>query len=174
MKRLLPIMLLAIANVAQGAPASGCYSNVTSTAPDSRFTDNGDGTVTDSATRLMWKQCVEGLSTTTTPCDTGTISSYLWQAALQQVDTINGSGGFAGYTDWRVPSQRELQSLVERACYGPAINETYFPAVVAGWTLSSSPVAGTPGSAWYVNFVDGNDGIGSMTNDGYLRLVRYR
>lgn len=32
----------------------------TATAPDSRYTDNGDGTVTDLATGLIWKQCAEG------------------------------------------------------------------------------------------------------------------
>jgi len=181
MKRLflLPLLLAAF-DSALGAPASACYPNlITPTAPDNRYTDNGDGTVTDTVTRVMWKQCAEGLSTTTTPCDTGTHQTFTWQAALQQAASVNTGGGYAGYTDWRVPSVRELQSLIERACVTPSINSTLFPNTLSttgnGITWSSSPVAGASGMAWYVNFVDGGGNpTGGITNPQFLRLVRDR
>jgi len=107
--------------------SGGCKSTVTQTAPDSRYTDNNDGTVTDLITGLMWKQCSEGQSTASTSCDTGLAATYTWQLALQQAETINSGGGFASYTDWRLPNRNELLSLVEFKCHSPAINTTFFP-----------------------------------------------
>ncbi|OOZ38542.1 hypothetical protein BOW53_15155 [Solemya pervernicosa gill symbiont] len=103
-----------------------CPPNLTLTTPDSRFTDNGDGTVSDELTGLMWKQCSEGLSTTTTACDTGGSATYGWQSALGQAWTVNGVG-FAGNNDWRLPNLKELASIVEQGCHEPSINETLFP-----------------------------------------------
>jgi hypothetical protein len=60
------------------------------------FTDNGDGTITDSSTGLMW-----------TKDDNG--EAILWQDALNYAET----SGFAGYTDWRLPNAKELQSIVD-------------------------------------------------------------
>ncbi len=138
------------------AVQAACNPNVTPTAPDSRYTDNGDGTVTDKATGLMWKQCSEGQSTTNSACDTGALATYTWQGALQQAEALNSGGGFAGYTDWRLPNRNELASLVERQCWSPAINTNLFPGT--GWFSaywSSSPSASSSGSAWFVNFYDG-------------------
>ncbi|MCI5228088.1 MAG: DUF1566 domain-containing protein, partial [Candidatus Electrothrix sp. AX2] len=92
--------------------------------PDSQLVDNGDGTVTDSKTGLMWKQCLEGLSGS--DCATGSAESFTWQEALQQPGVINHAGGFAGYTDWRLPNINELISIVEEQCYNPAINLNRF------------------------------------------------
>ncbi|MCI5158155.1 MAG: DUF1566 domain-containing protein, partial [Candidatus Electrothrix sp. AUS1_2] len=41
---------------------AACESNTPASTPNSQLIDNGDGTITDSKTGLMWKQCVEGLS----------------------------------------------------------------------------------------------------------------
>ncbi len=143
--------------VPAAAHAADCKTaTITSTAPDSRYTDNADGTVTDLITGLMWKQCSEGRSTTTTPCDTGTTTTYTWQAALQQAESVN-SGGFAGYTDWRVPNRNELLSLVEFQCYQPSINRTFFPNVLSPWrSWSSSPNANNANTAWVAIFAAGN------------------
>lgn len=114
------------------ALAQICNGNMQATAPDNRYTDNEDGTVTDQRTQLMWKQCSEGRSTTVSACDTGTATSYIWQDALQQAQTINRDG-FAGYQDWRVPNINELASLVEFKCYQPSINESLLPVLGAGY-----------------------------------------
>jgi hypothetical protein len=58
--------------------------------------DNGDGTVTDLATGLMWMRN-----------DSGT--GYTWQDALDHAEGLT----FAGHDDWRLPSAKELQSIVD-------------------------------------------------------------
>ncbi|MEW6702976.1 MAG: DUF1566 domain-containing protein, partial [Bacteroidota bacterium] len=61
-----------------------------------KFVDNGDGTITDNATGLMWMKD-----------DSGTAMS--WE------NTLNYAEGFeyAGYSDWRLPNAKELQGIVD-------------------------------------------------------------
>ncbi len=59
------------------------------------YTDNGDGTVTDEITGLMWQQ------------DPG--DKVTWSDAVDDADSFD----LAGYDDWRLPSAKELQSLVD-------------------------------------------------------------
>lgn len=151
-----------------------CNAAVTATAPDSRYTDNGNGTVTDNQTGLMWRQCSEGQSSTSTACDTGTaIDSFTWQQALQQAESLNNSGGFAGYTDWRLPNRNELASLVERQCYRPAINENLFPSTsfLEYWSSSPSIYVGTT-DVWYVDFDGGLVFTDFKTTGHSVRFVR--
>ncbi len=63
------------------------------------FTDNGDGTVTDSATGLMWSQSDNG-------------AGVNWEDALSWVQQMNDVN-YLGYNDWRLPNAKELQSLVD-------------------------------------------------------------
>jgi hypothetical protein len=63
------------------------------------FTDNDDGTITDSATGLMWAQD-----------DSGT--GMNWEEALAYVEQQNAEN-YLGYSDWRLPNAKELQSLVD-------------------------------------------------------------
>ncbi len=60
------------------------------------FTDNGDGTITDKATHLMWMQTDNG-------------AGLRWEDALRYADTTT----YAGHSDWRLPSVKELQSIVD-------------------------------------------------------------
>ncbi|OQX11938.1 MAG: hypothetical protein BWK73_16215 [Thiothrix lacustris] len=145
--------------------------SIPATTPDSQLRDNGDGTVTDTKTGLMWKQCAEGRSDV--GCATGTPQTSTWQAALAQVQTVNASGGFAGYTDWRLPNIKELRSIVERQCYYPAINLTRFPntSITAFWS-SSPDVYSDSDLARLVSFYDGNDNWAGRSNDFQIRLVR--
>lgn len=63
------------------------------------FLDNGDGTITDNATNLMWDQN-----------DSGT--GLNWKEALAWVETQNAAD-YLGYNDWRLPNAKELQSIVD-------------------------------------------------------------
>ena len=63
------------------------------------FVDNGDGTVTDSATGLMW-----------TKRDSD--KAMNWQQALKYAEELN----YAGYSDWRLPNAKELHSIVDYTC----------------------------------------------------------
>ncbi|NQU42237.1 DUF1566 domain-containing protein [bacterium] len=63
------------------------------------FVDNGDGTITDRATGLMWQQD-----------DSGTGKN--WQQALAYVAELNASK-YLGYSDWRLPNVKELHSILD-------------------------------------------------------------
>ncbi len=61
-----------------------------------QFQDNGNGTISDQATGLMWTQADSG-------------QALNWQEALAWAEELS----FAGYDDWRLPNAKELQSLVD-------------------------------------------------------------
>ncbi len=132
--------------------------------------NNGNGTVTHVKTGLMWKQCSEGLSGA--GCATGAAALYLWQGALQQAEALNNAGGFAGFTDWRMPNQKELSSIVERQCVTPSINAVIFPATVSSFYWSASPYAGNASAAWDVDFDKSNGAAANKSNIFRVRLVR--
>ncbi len=69
------------------------------------FTDNGDGTITDRATGLMWMQQDSGHLAAGPRLD----GSLTWTEALAWAENLE----YAGYTDWRLPDAKELQSIVD-------------------------------------------------------------
>jgi hypothetical protein len=145
-------------------------STIKATTPTNRFTVNTNGTVLDTKTALLWKQCSEGL--TGINCATGNATTYTWQGALQQAQIVNNTG-FAGYKDWRVPNIKELDSIVETQCVYPAINSIIFPntkGYVSYW--SSSPSAYGSHNAWQVYFGYGGDFIDGRYDYLAIRLVR--
>lgn len=149
--------------------AATCNPNVRNDAPDSRYIDNGDATVTDTLTGLTWKQCPEGRSGSR--CADGDATLHTWQQALQQVQALN-QAGFAGHRDWRLPNVNELASLVNHACISPSINVTYFPGTIGDNHWSSSPNPDFPDQAWVVDFAFGNVDH-AVKGDGFpVRLVR--
>jgi hypothetical protein len=141
------------------------------------YIDNGDGTVTDVNTGLMW----EKLS------DDGSIhdkdTTYVWDNAFAvKVATLN-SGTFAGYNDWRVPNRRELESIVNLENVSPSVSAAFNTAcapactvltcsctVVSGPYWSSSTVASGPHFAWRVSFSAGFGDAGNKS--GFLSFVR--
>lgn len=150
-----------------GARAVTCQNNIPPSNPDSIYTDHGNGTVTDSRTGLMWKQCVEGL--TGADCSTGSATSFTWADALTHAE----SHSFAGHTDWRLPNIKELRSLVEECRSVPAINHALFPVNGASsYVWSGSPSADYSDLAWYVHFNFGFANYGVRGDGHHVRLVR--
>ncbi len=154
-----------------------CSSGVTPTTPDIRFVNNGDSTVTDLYTGLMWQRCSIGQRDA--DCATGSASTFTWWGALQQVLDINSVGDLPdnmGYTDWRIPNISELLSLVEEACFNPAINLNVFPNTAFNlyyWSTSSSKHPSFSSMAWIVNIYDGFVDVNHRSYSGYyVRLVR--
>jgi hypothetical protein len=134
------------------------------------FVDNGDGTVTDNATGLMWSQDDSG-------------EGFLWEGALAYAENAT----LAGYDDWRLPNAKELQSIADYSGAFPAMNSSFFNLTelinVKGqtdypfyWSSTSNPIQGNSDTidggtvyAWvlaagYNTDPDGNDlhGAGSI------------
>jgi len=114
--------------------------------PEPRFTDNGDNTVTDNLTGLMWTQDAYlpgGIKT--------------WQEALDYVTGMNaGTYPNFGYTDWRLPNRKELHSLTDFSHYNPPLPSGHpFINVQADDYWSSTSYAYYPKGGWVVNLWDG-------------------
>ncbi len=149
-----------------GNAVQTCQPNIAATTSTSQFVDNGDGTVTDQNTDLMWKRCSDGQVWSGSAC-TGTVGSYTWQAALLQ-----GNTEFAGKSDWRLPNIKELSSIVEEQCSSPAINATLFPGTSPSKYWTSSPDSVSTKQTWYVDFGRGNSSSILRTEKNAVRLVR--
>lgn len=140
-------------------------------ATTARYTDHGNGTVTDRQTGLVWQQCVDGLSGAA--CSTGTATTHAsFAAAHSRAAAVNAdaTGAGKGFGDWRVPNRNELASLVNWRCNAPAIQRSRFPGTPSASAWTSSPLAS--GVVWYVDFTDGNVGVSGSSGNRVLRLVR--
>jgi hypothetical protein len=130
--------------------------------PNPRFTDNGDGTVTDNLTGLIWLKNANcfGLRT--------------WNNALSDSNGLeNGECGLtdgSGPGDWRLPNKKELISITHDECSRPAVPNTTgtgcwsagdpFTNVSNNYHWSSTTGAFNTDVAWvvdvFIGFVDGN------------------
>ena len=118
------------------------------------YTDNGDGTVTDTSTALTWQKASS--------------SGKTWEQALVYCEGLS----LGARTDWRLPTIKELNSLVDYSLYGPAINTTYFPNTVSSFYWSSTTDASYTNSAWCVDFLFGVDYMGYKGSNYDVRAVR--
>ena len=84
------------------------------------FADNGDGTITDNATALMWSQDDSG-------------AGMDWEAALAWVQQKNDEN-YLGHSDWRLPDAKELQSIVD---YGRSPQQTGSAAIDPAFNITS-------------------------------------
>lgn len=117
------------------------------------FTDNGDSTVTDAATGLMWQQTEGGVMN--------------WEGALTYCEGLS----LAGYSDWRLPNYKELESLTDDTLTDPAIDTIYFPNAHASGYCSSTTYAADPTYAWCIDFYGGSVLDGEKTST-FVRCVR--
>jgi len=108
--------------------------------------DNGDGTVSDVATGLVWQR----LSNSGSPTSTHAV-------AVSHCQTLT----LGGKTDWRLPNIKELASIVDHRASEPAIDEKAFIYSVVNdsvgsvnfWSATNSAVDSS--RAWVVNFTIG-------------------
>jgi hypothetical protein len=122
-----------------------------------RFVDNGDATITDTCTDLMWMQDsldTDGQGVGEDP----TNFNGLWDGPGGAIEFAEGLD-FAGHDDWRIPSLHELESLVDykKIIGQPSIHPLFNSTQVAYW--SSTPALGFPDpNAWAVEFNFGATG----------------
>jgi hypothetical protein len=166
MYRIIALVFVVLSALAPSqAHGQTCPSGYPRVAPDSRYT-NSNGTVMDTKTGLVWKQCSEGQSGIA--CTTGTYTAQTWQQALSTA----ANSTFAGFNDWRLPNVKELRSLVETGCARPSINTTLFPNTPAVIFWSSTTYAPSASVALYVGFGIGNVSGNFKSAFNGVRLVR--
>ena len=166
------IITISLLVIVSNATAQICKKEtIPATTPTARFEINGDGTVTDELTGLMWKRCLEGQSGI--GCTQISAQAFIWEAAKQQADNVNKKSRFAGYSDWRIPNIKELSSIVENKCHDPAINLSVFPNTPSIFVWSSTPSISGKNHAWGVDFSSGYAGYSLRDSaDKSVRLVR--
>lgn len=108
------------------------------------FVDNGDGTITDRATGLMWAEADSG-------------RTMNWEQALAYAENL----AYAGYDDWRLPNAKELQSIVDYArapgatdlnAKGPAIDPIFDLTETESWCWTGTTHGDNNRHAIYICF----------------------
>lgn len=99
--------------------------------PSTRFIDNGNGTVTDRVFGLIWQKERPAAPRT-------------WNDALTFADTLS----LGGWTDWRLPNIKELQSLNDPTLSAPSIDHAIFPLLTSTKYWSSTTQYNTVANAW--------------------------
>ncbi len=168
---LVPLLLAGMA-LTQGTAAQQTCVAGGSTLPQTRFHDNGDGTVTDVESKLMWMRCASGQQWVGNRC-AGPAQAYDWGAALQQADQTSRDGS-AFFNDWRVPTLRDLATITDRACKNPRTNLAVFPGTPAAPFWSSTPRPGEKAEDRALALSFGTDGVVLARKEErfHVRLVR--
>jgi len=123
------------------------------------YTDNGDGTITDNRTGLMWLKDANNYNSGGT---------QTWEAALSGCEGFS----YATYTDWRLPNAKELFSIVKFEGAAPFIDTTYFLNTQSNYYWTSTTYVPNTGYAMIVAFNYGIVSNGSKTTAYYVRPVR--
>jgi hypothetical protein len=161
------------------------------------YVDNGDGTVTDNVTGLMWEKKTD-MARNNTPCDTTDVhcvtNLYSWSVApaytdpdgtlytdflaqLNNLVTPNDSVSvcFAGHCDWRIPTIGELRSILTApypTCTSAPCIDPIFGPTQAHYYWSFSSFASNAGDAWNVVFYGGFVSHSGKGLNYFARAVR--
>lgn len=127
----------------------------TPTVIQNRLTKNGDGTVTDNITGLIWEQKPNPIS-------------KVWEQALIYAENLS----LAGKTDWRLPNIKELQSLNDYRIGGPSIDQFIFTGILTNTYWSSTSLPNLNTKAWYLSTEFGLTSYGDKTYENYFICVR--
>ncbi len=130
-----------------------CVRNGQSLSSD-HLENNGNGTITDTNTDLMWQR-------------QDADSDMNWEDAITYCETLS----FAGCDDWRLPNREELRSIADFSQFDPVINNV-FPNTVSFPYWSSTTYTKSTSIAWHVDFYYGYVNGDNKLNNHYVRCVR--
>ena len=132
------------------------------------FQDNGNGTITDNSTGLMWMQADSG-------------KGMVWEDALGYCEHLE----YAGYSDWRLPNAKELQFIVDytrspATTNSAAINLVFKTSSITDeggkmsypfyWTSTTHVNGRTAGNAVYIAFGEALGWMKSRTGNNYTLM----
>jgi len=149
----------------QGTPSlhyDSAHNVWTSNSAESRFTcisgtcnstQSNNGVVSDSVTGLQWQSWYPG-------------ATYTWQWAKDYCTGL-ALDGWA----WRLPTFKELESIVDFSRSSPIINTSYFSSATS-YYWSSTTYAPNTANAWIVNFYTDGSNYNPNTNNYYVRCTR--
>jgi hypothetical protein len=142
------------------------------------YVDNGDGTISDLNTHLMWeKKSLDGSIHDES-------HFYTWADAFSTFIGGLNAAGFAGHTDWRLPNVKELQSIINYQNTRPAVSAAFNANCASGCTVttcsctqssdywSATSYVYDPYVAWIVFFNFGYVGYYGKMGSTYVRAVR--
>ncbi len=133
-----------------GGLALGVAISAWAAAPPGRYTIDA-GTLLDTKTMLTWQR--------NTPAQL-----YNWADAVNHCPTL-GPG-------WRLPTIKELQSLVDVRVSNPSIDDAGFPNTPSGGFWSSSPFVSNPAEAWILYFNYGYTNTNNVLDTRHVRCVQ--
>lgn len=173
MKELTFIFLCLLASVSNAV----CRQNIIPSADPAAFIDQGDGTFLDSRTMLVWSKCPVGMHWSGIECK-GEVASF--RGLTEALDYVN-----TNLPKWRIPSAKELVSIVDYSCSMPAARP---PVHFSGtssfdfWFMTSTPQLEVTSDFTYtectyvINFDDGYFGCykdyGDPRDRYLLRVVK--
>lgn len=97
----------------------------------------------------------------------------VWATATTTLPNAANTAGRCGFNSgWRLPTRRELLSIVHNGVASPAIDIAYFPGTTATLYWSNDTYAPDPAYAWPVFFLDGSTFAYNLSNSYSVRLVR--
>jgi hypothetical protein len=119
------------------------------------FIDNGNGSVADTATGLTWQKQDDNVT-------------------RSHSDAISYCNGLilAGNSNWRLPSIKELITIVDYRSNDPAINGDVFPNTNSAFYWSVSSRANSLDSAWDIDFNFGSSFSANKSDQLFVRCVR--
>ena len=122
-----------------------------------RFTDNGDDTVTDNNTKLMWSK------------NANLYDVQEWN----QAESLSDGTTLAGHSDWRLPAISELKSLIDKNQFDPALPPgNPFMNVQSYYYWSRHEWESPPDGEWCVDMNDGSLGNEYKDDSNYVWPVR--
>jgi hypothetical protein len=144
-----------------------------------RYQRNGDTSVTDFDTGLMWERKTDDDIKCILAVPNCWTNTYVWDDAMGKflselngaTDSATSQAGYAGHTDWRLPTVVELQAilLAPYPCGTSPCIDPIFGPTAANYYWSATTGASFPNPAWHVNF-----GTGKVYTSGPDALTAVR